>query len=237
MAWQVFRHISKLSSNPRVVKFYYLTKKLAITQTLINTLIIMATQPKSDILSLSNHFLIAMPSLNDPNFEQSVSYICEHNNEGAMGVVINRPMDLNFADLCEQLEIEITDMDTAAYPIFDGGPVEVDRGFILHTPVGEWESTLEITEDIGLTMSQDIIEAIANGYSSDNNPPKHFIIMLGYAGWSEDQLEDEIAANAWLNVPATSEILFNTATDKRWTAAASLLGIDLQQLSSDIGHA
>ena len=197
----------------------------------------MASQPKSDVLSLTNHLLIAMPSLNDPNFEQSVSYICEHNNEGAMGIVINHPMDLSFADLCEQLEIEITDMDTAAYPIFDGGPVEVDRGFILHTPIGDWESTLEITKDIGLTMSQDIIEAIANGYSSDNSPPEHFIITLGYAGWSEDQIEDEIAANAWLNVPATNEILFHTVTEKRWTAAAALLGIDLQQLSSDIGHA
>lgn len=197
----------------------------------------MASQPKSDVLSLTNHLLIAMPSLNDPNFEQSVSYICEHNNEGAMGIVINHPMDLSFADLCEQLEIEITDMDTAAYPIFDGGPVEVDRGFILHTPIGEWESTLEVTKNIGLTMSQDIIEAIANGYSSDNSPPEHFIITLGYAGWSEDQIEDEIAANTWLNVPATNEILFHTVTDKRWTAAAALLGIDLQQLSSDIGHA
>ena len=197
----------------------------------------MAKQKMSDTFSLTNHFIIAMPMLSDPNFEQSVSYICEHNNEGAMGVVINRPLDLTFADLCEQLEIEITDMDTLAYPIFDGGPVEINRGFILHTPLGEWESTLAVTKDIGLTISQDIIEAIANGYSSDNNPPKHFIITLGYAGWSEDQIEDEIAANAWLNVLATNEILFHTETDKCWTAAASLLGIDLQQLSSDIGHA
>ena len=191
----------------------------------------------SDKFSLCNHFLIAMPSLNDPNFEQSVSYICEHNNEGAMGVVINHPSELTFAELCEQLDIEITDNDTANYPIFDGGPVERDRGFILHTPIGEWESTLKITKDIGLTMSQDIIEAIANGYSSDNNPPKHFIIALGYAGWSEDQIEDEIAANSWLNTPATNKILFNTAIENRWTAAAASLGIDLQQLSSDIGHA
>lgn len=197
----------------------------------------MTNHTKSDILSLTNHLLIAMPSLNDPNFEQSVSYICEHNNEGAMGIVINRPMDLNFADLCKQLDIEITDTDTINYPIFDGGPVEIDRGFILHTPLGEWESTLEITKDVGLTISQDIIEAIANGYSSDNNPPKHFIITLGYAGWSEDQIEDEIAANSWLNVPATDDILFHTPVENRWTAAAASLGIDLQQLSSDIGHA
>ena len=197
----------------------------------------MASTEMSDTFTLTNHFIIAMPSLNDPNFEQSVSYICEHNNEGAMGVVINKPTNLTFAELCEQLEIEITDNDTANYPIYDGGPVEVDRGFILHTPVGDWESTLEVTKDIGLTMSQDIIEAIANGYSSDNNPPKHFIIVLGYAGWSEDQIEDEIAANTWLNVPATDEILFNTPTENRWTAAAASLGINLQTISSDIGHA
>ena len=191
----------------------------------------------SDTFSLTNHFIIAMPSLNDPNFEQSVSYICEHNNEGAMGVVINRPTNLTFAELCEQLDIEITDNDTANYPIYEGGPVEVDRGFILHTPIGDWESTLEVTKDIGLTMSQDIIEAIANGYSSDNNPPKHFMIALGYAGWSEDQIEDEIAANTWLNVPATEEILFHTPAENRWTAAAASLGINLQTISSDIGHA
>jgi len=197
----------------------------------------MAYKEMSDTFSLTNHFIIAMPSLNDPNFEQSVSYICEHNNEGAMGVVINRPIDLTFADLCEQLEIEITDSDTADYPIFDGGPVETERGFILHTPLGEWESTLAVTKDIGLTMSQDIIQAIAEGYDSDNTPPKHFIITLGYAGWSEDQIEDEIAENIWLNVEATPDILFHTPVEKRWNAAAAALGINLQQLSSDIGHA
>ena len=196
----------------------------------------MTNKEMSDTFSLTNHFIIAMPSLNDPNFEQSVSYICEHNNEGAMGIVINRPIELTFAELCEQLDIEITDTDTNNYPIYEGGPVEIDRGFILHTPLGDWESTLEVTKDIGLTMSKDIIEAIANGYSSDNNPPKHFIITLGYAGWSEDQIEDEISANAWLNVPATDEILFHTAAENRWTAAAASLGINLQTLSSDIGH-
>jgi len=197
----------------------------------------MTTPSKSDVLSLTNQFLIAMPSLDDPNFEQSVSYICEHNNEGAMGVVINRATTLCFSDLCEQLEIEISDSDVANYPIYDGGPVETERVFILHTPLGEWENTLAVTNEIGLTMSKDIIEAIAEGYDSDNTPPKHFIIMLGYAGWSEDQIEDEIAENIWLNVLASSEIIFNTPIDKRWSAAAAALGINLQQLSSDIGHA
>lgn len=190
----------------------------------------------SDRFSLTNHFIVAMPTLNDPNFEKSVSYICEHNDEGAMGVVINRPTELTFADLCEQLEIEITDSDTVNYPIFEGGPVETERGFILHSPIGEWESTLSITKDIGLTMSQDIIQAIAEGYDSNNKPPEHFIITLGYAGWSEDQIEDEISENVWLNVPAGSDILFNTPIEQRWTAAAESLGINLQQLSTDIGH-
>lgn len=190
----------------------------------------------SDKFSLCNHFLIAMPSLNDPNFQQSVSYICEHNDEGAMGVVINRLTELTFSDLCEQLDIEITDTDTSNYPIFNGGPVETERGFILHTPVGEWESTLAVTKDIGLTMSQDIIQAIAEGYDSDNTPPKHFIITLGYAGWSTDQIEDEIVENVWLNVPASHNILFQTPIEQRWTAAAASMGINLQQLSTEIGH-
>ncbi len=191
----------------------------------------------SDKFSLCNHFLIAMPSLNDPNFEQSVSYICEHNDEGAMGVVINRPTSLTFANLCEQLEIEITDTDTVSYPVFDGGPVETERGFILHSPLGEWENTLAVTKDIGLTMSQDIMQAIAEGYDTNNKPPEHFIITLGYAGWSKDQIEDEISENVWLNVPASKEILFHTPVEQRWTAAAASLGINLQQLSTDIGHA
>ncbi|MDH5601110.1 MAG: YqgE/AlgH family protein [Gammaproteobacteria bacterium] len=189
-----------------------------------------------DRFSLTNQFLIAMPGLNDPNFHQSVSYICEHNEEGAMGIVINRLTELTFADLCEQLDIEITDNDVTDHPIYHGGPVEIERGFILHSPVGDWESTLEVTKDIGLTMSQDIIQAIAEGYDSDNTPPEHFIITLGYAGWSEDQIEDEIAENVWLNVAATKDILFKTAVEQRWNAAAASLGINLQQLSTDIGH-
>ena len=196
----------------------------------------MSQQTMSDRFSLCNQFLIAMPSLNDPNFEQSVSYICEHNAEGAMGIMINRPLDLTFADLCKQLGIEITDMDTALYPIFHGGPVETEQGFILHSPIGEWESTLTVTKDIGLTMSQDILQAIAEGYDADNKPPEKFIITLGYAGWSEDQIENEIAENVWLNVPASDDILFNTPIEQRWTAAAASLGINLQQLSTDIGH-
>ena len=197
----------------------------------------MSQQPSANTFSLANQFLIAMPNLNDPNFYQSVSYICEHNDEGAIGIVINRVSDIPFASLCEQLDIEITDTDMLNTPIYFGGPVETERGFILHSPLGEWENTLAVTKDIGLTMSQDIIQAIAEGYHSDNKPPENFIISLGYAGWAEDQIEDEIAENIWLNVTATKDILFNRPLEQRWPAAAKLIGIDLQQLSTDIGHA
>ena len=191
----------------------------------------------SDKFTLTDHFLIAMPTLNDPHFQQTVSYICEHNSEGAMGIVINRPSELTLADLCEQLKIPLADTEIATCPVFYGGPVETERGFILHSPVGNWDSTLTITKDIGLTVSQDIIQAIAEDYDPDNKRPEHFIISLGYAGWSADQIEDEIAENAWLNVPASKEILFSSPVEQRWTAAAALLGINIQQLSGDIGHA
>lgn len=200
----------------------------------------MTYEPEADEISLVNQFLIAMPSLSDPNFQQSVSYICEYNEEGTMGVMINRPSELTLADLCEQLDIPVYDPEIAAIPIYLGGPVETERGFILHSPLGEWESTLAVTKDIGLTMSQDIIQAIADGHDAnnpDNRCPENYIIALGYAGWGEDQIEYEISENSWLNVPATQEILFHTPIDQRWTAAAKSLGINLQTLSSDIGHA
>lgn len=197
----------------------------------------MTKQTMSDKFTLTDHFLIAMPALNDPHFQQTVSYICEHNSEGAMGIVINRPSELTLADLCEQLNIPLASDEIATCPVFYGGPVETERGFILHTPVGNWDSTLTITKDIGLTVSQDIIRAIAEDYDPDNKRPEHFIISLGYAGWSADQIEDEIAENAWLNVAATKDILFSSPVEQRWAAAAALLGINIQQLSSDIGHA
>jgi putative transcriptional regulator len=187
-------------------------------------------------ISLTNHFLIAMPTLLDPNFQQTVSYICEHNEEGTMGIIINRPTDITLADLCEQLDITIDDPDMANHPVYHGGPVETERGFILHSPLGNWESTLPITKDIGLTLSIDIIESIAGNPDADM-PPENFIITLGYAGWGEEQIEDEILENSWLSVPANSEILFHTPIEQRWTAAAATMGINLNQLSTDIGHA
>jgi putative transcriptional regulator len=181
---------------------------------------------------LNNQFLIAMPALADPNFSHTVTYICDHTPLGAMGVIINRPTELLLADLLEQLNIEPADDDIASTPVYLGGPVQVDRGFILHQPPGDWDSTLAITENISLTTSQDIIEAIAHGVG-----PRKFHIALGYAGWGDGQLEEEILSNAWLNGPADEGIVFDEPIDRRWQAAASAMGVELNRLSSDVGHA
>lgn len=182
--------------------------------------------------TLTGHFLIAMPNLADPNFFHTVTYMCEYNLGGAMGLVINRPTELSLGNLAEQLEIEVTEPEMANTPIYQGGPVQTDRGFVLHSPEGDWDNTLMVTPGIALTMSQDIIEAIAQGIG-----PEQYLITLGYAGWGEGQLEEELTANAWLNGPADSKIIFSTPVESRWTAAAAHLGIQLSQLSNDIGHA
>lgn len=181
---------------------------------------------------LNNHFLIAMPTLADDNFSHTVTYICEHTPQGAMGVIINRPTDLVLGDLLEQLDIEAIDEEIARIPVYHGGPVQVERGFILHQPLGDWDSTLTVSEEIGLTMSQDILEAIANGLG-----PEKFHIALGYAGWDDGQLEEELLSNAWLTGPADKHIIFDEAVEQRWQAAASTLGVELNLLSTDVGHA
>ena len=185
----------------------------------------------ADAEYLSNHFLIAMPGLADPNFFHTVTFICEHDADGAMGIVINRPLDLNLADIITHMDIQVTP-ETAQLPIFQGGPVQTERGFVLHAPLGDWEATLQVSDEIGVTASQDVLAAIAAGRG-----PKRSLIALGYAGWGAGQLEREIAENAWLSGPATAEILFDTPVEKRWAAAAALLGVDLNLLSSDTGHA
>lgn len=182
--------------------------------------------------SLANHFLIAMPSLADPNFSRTVTYICDHNEEGAMGVVINRPLELSLGELAAHVEVEIGRPDRADTPIYQGGPVQGERGFVLHRPTGEWDASLDITDELGLTMSRDIIAAIAKGEG-----PPDYLITLGYAGWGPGQLESELAANAWLSGPADPAILFELPVQRRWEAAANLLGVDLSLLSTDIGHA
>lgn len=182
--------------------------------------------------NLTNHFIIAMPSLQDGNFSESVTYICEHDDNGALGITINRPSEISLSEILSQLQITISSDHIIDQTVLNGGPVQIDRGFILHTPAGDWDSSLKVTDNIAVTTSQDIMQAIA-----DNKGPDRSLIALGYAGWGPGQLEYEMSENAWLSCPATEEILFNTPLEKRWRAAALLLGIDLQLLSNQTGHA
>ena len=181
---------------------------------------------------LTNQFLIAMPTLADPNFFQTVTYISEHNASGALGLVINRPLNLSLGQLLEHLQIVTDRPDLAALPIYHGGPVQPEQGFVVHSPVGHWGATLRVTDDIGITTSRDILQAVARGEG-----PEHLLVTLGYAGWGPGQLEQELAENAWLSSPADFDILFHTPSDQRWLAAAALLGIDLNLLSANAGHA
>lgn len=180
--------------------------------------------------NFTNHFLIAMPTLADPNFSQTVTLICEHNKEGALGIVVNRPLNLHLHDLFKHLGINT--VVTEVTPVFSGGPVHIEHGFVLHTPLGLWESTLKVNHHLGLTTSRDILAAIAAG-----NGPQKSLVSLGYAGWGPGQLEDEIADNAWLTVPQDAEILFDLPAEQRWKAAATKLGIDLNLLAGEAGHA
>lgn len=180
---------------------------------------------------LSNHLLIAMPSLKDSNFAHTVSLICEHNEEGAMGFVLNRPTELHISDLFEHMDIDVTAPLEKNHVLHTGGPVQPDRGFVIHSPIGSWESTLELTTNIGITASRDILNAIAAG----QGPEKH-IITLGYAGWSGGQLEQEIVENSWLSVPADIQLVFDTADSQLWKASASQLGIDISTLTTEAGH-
>jgi len=182
--------------------------------------------------NLTNHLLIAMPNLADPNFSHTVTYICEHSENGAMGLVINRPIDIKVAEVLEQMEIPIRDSSAAQAPVYLGGPVEEQRGFVLHSSDSAWDSTLRINDQVSVTTSRDILEAMARGEG-----PEHALVALGYAGWGPGQLEQEILDNSWLSVPADQGILFTLPPARRWEAAAELLGVDLKRLSSESGHA
>lgn len=181
---------------------------------------------------LTNQFLIAMPALEDPNFFHSVTYVCEHNAEGALGLVINRPLDMQLGEILHHIQLEHAELEARQLPVHLGGPVQQDRGFVLHEPLGQWEATMQVTDRIGITSSIDILHAIAR-----NEGPEHTLITLGYAGWGAGQLEQEMADNAWLSGPADPQILFATPDEERWKSAAASLGIDLDRLSGDTGHA
>jgi len=181
---------------------------------------------------LTNHFLIAMPTLADPNFTRTVTYICAHNDEGAMGIVINRPLKLDLGEVLAQMDLAARDPAIAARPVFHGGPVHTDRGFIVHRPATTFGSTIAVTDEVAVTTSKDILEVIAGG-----GGPADCLVALGYAGWGAGQLEQEMAQNAWLSGPASLDILFHTPAERRWQRAADLIGIDLGAISHDIGHA
>jgi putative transcriptional regulator len=181
---------------------------------------------------LTNQFLIAMPGMTDPNFAQTVTLVCEHNAQGALGIVINRPLPMTFGDVFRQLGFDATHARVAADPVLAGGPVQTDRGFVLHAPSPLWDSTLPVCDWLHLTTSRDVLESLARGEG-----PSPALIALGYAGWDAGQLEAEVAQNAWLTVPADERLVFETALEDRWEAACQLLGVSLLHLSSDAGHA
>lgn len=179
----------------------------------------------------NDQFLIAMPTLADPNFFHAVTYICEHTAAGAFGLVVNRPLDLTLAEVAAQMTLATPRQDLAVTTTYGGGPVGAERGFVVHEPIGEWSGTLRVNERIGVTSSRDIVEAICRGEG-----PTRFLVVIGYAGWGAGQLEQELIDNAWITMPSSSAILFDTPAEKRWEAAASSIGIDLARMSADVGH-
>lgn len=187
-------------------------------------------------LNLANHFLIAMPSMLDPVFGGTVVYLCEHNAAGALGVIINKAtdmmMDVLFDRIDLNLEISAGRIPFDKQPVMFGGPVQVERGFVLHTPHGGFSSMMKVTDDIALTTSKDVLEAVAVG-----DGPRRILVSLGCAGWSAGQLEEEISRNGWLTVRAEPSIIFDMPIEERFSAAMKLLGFDPMMLTGEAGHA
>jgi putative transcriptional regulator len=186
-------------------------------------------------LNLANHFLIAMPSMQDPIFGGTVVYVCEHNDKGVLGVVINKPTDMTMDVLFERIDLKLSEglrSSVSSAPIMFGGPVQDDRGFVLHSPSGRYSSSLSVTDEVAFTTSIDVLEAVANG-----DGPQRMLVSIGYAGWSPGQLEEEIARNGWLTVHADARVLFDLPIEERYNAAIKLLGIDPLMLAPEAGHA
>lgn len=185
---------------------------------------------KADILK--NQFLIAMPGLEDENFAHTVSLLCEHNDKGAIGLIINRPTDLTLAAMLDQMGVKHNDTHVAEHVVFWGGPVQPERGFVVHEGPGGWESCMPIGAGLYITTSRDVLAAIGKGKG-----PKQFLVTLGYSGWGAGQLESELLQNSWLTTPAQAKVLFEVPARNRWQSATRLLGLEVTQLSSDSGHA
>lgn len=187
-------------------------------------------------MNLTNHFLVAMPGLNDSYFNHGVIYVCEHNDEGAMGIMINAPIDITIGGMLKQVEIEplypLDHTRNLDKPVMNGGPVAEDRGFVLHRPNFHYDSSLKMTDQISVTTSKDILSVL--GTSAE---PDDYIVALGYAGWSAGQLEQELSENSWLTIEADPKLLFSTPVHEKWNSAIKKLGIDPAQLSAQAGHA
>lgn len=187
-------------------------------------------------IDLTNQFLIAMPGMADDTFAGAVVYLCEHTDKGALGLVINKPIDIKLKNLFEKVDLTLDREDLAEEPVYFGGPVQTERGFVLHEPLGDdgghYNSSLRIPGGLEMTTSKDVLEALSHGAG-----PKKVLVTLGYSGWSAGQLEDEIARNGWLTVRAEPSIIFDTPVHYRYERALSLLGIDPGMLTGEAGHA
>ena len=192
-------------------------------------------------INLTNHFLIAMPGIEDGTFARSVVYVCEHSEHGALGLIINKPGSISMADLFEKVDLPLARAELGGQPVFQGGPVQTERGFVLHEPITAeglppdesiYASTLTVPGGLEMTTSKDVLEALSNG-----GGPRRVLITLGYSAWSEGQLESEIAGNSWLTVDADTSLIFDAPIELRYERALALLGLQAWMLSPDVGHA
>ena len=182
--------------------------------------------------TLTNNFLIAMPSMRDPSFKRGVAFLCQHSEDGAMGLLVNRLSEYRLGDVLAQMNLSTSSAEIADSPVLIGGPVQPERCFVLHTPHGGWESSFKISDSICVTTSRDILAAMAEGRG-----PERALVTLGYSGWGAGQIETELKENAWLTADANEHILFDTPIEQRWDAAAALVGVTIANLTSYSGRA
>lgn len=187
-------------------------------------------------MNLANHFLVAMPGMQDPLFHRSVIYVCEHNDEGAMGIVINAPINITVGGMLKKVDVDSVhpqiNKKSLDASVLNGGPVAEDRGFILHAPKDNYQSSIRMTDDLSVTTSKDILSVLGT-----EAEPQHYVVALGYSGWTAGQLENELAENSWLTVEADPSVIFDTPVQERWQKAVKMLGVEPSQLSIDAGHA
>lgn len=184
-------------------------------------------------MTLANHFLVAMPKTENNIFSHAVIYVCEHHTEGTVGLIINHPMEYSLSLIFDQLQIKSTHDEKNTMPLLFGGPLQTERGFVMHRPVGQWRSSIALLDsEVTITTSNDIIRAIA-----DDTGPKDALVALGYVGWNHEQLEQEIMDNVWLVCPFKAELLYDVPFAERWTTAGLMLGVNMNQLISGEGHA